>query len=157
MVPANSLRLLSIFSLALLNISFGTVPANALAVERSHMARGINHVHANVAKKRRDKPAQCKPRPTAPSYSSSLATPSPVSQPPPNSIAASSPQSAEPSSTPSATPSSSGSSGSAKIILMWSNEEQSSICKFLTKAILMCVYMSVHPCPSSLNTLDQVR
>ena len=120
MAPANFLRLLPIFSLALLNISFGTLPANAIAVERGHMARGINHAHVNVAKKRGNSPGQCKPRPGVPAsstYDNLVAISSSVS-----------PSQSQPSPTP--TPTSSGSSSNGKLTLMWSNNEQNSMCNF---------------------------
>jgi len=137
MAPVNFARLLAIFSLAILNISFDTLPANALSVDRGHMARGISHAHAGVAKKRGDSPKQCKPRPTVPttsikpdvSFSSTSAhsydTPAPVSHASPQTTTSSIlPQS-------SSAPSSSGPSYGTKAGLAWSNNEETSLCNFI--------------------------
>lgn len=124
MAPTNFLRLFTIFSLALLNVSFGTLPVNALAVERGHMARGINHAHAGVTKKRRDSSKQCKPRPSAPASSKApthnnvvVPTSTPVSQ-----------TQTQPSPTPTSSGSSDNPSGGSKVMGAWANNEQSSFC-----------------------------
>jgi hypothetical protein len=150
MAPVNFARLLAIFSLAILNISFDTLPANALSVDRGHMARGINHAHAGVAKKRGDSPKQCKPRPSAPTTSIKpnvlstsapahyYATPASVSPSSPHTTTSSpsSPHTTTSSQLPqsSSAPSSSGTSdgGSSKAGLAWSNNEETSLCNFLS-------------------------
>lgn len=141
MAQSNFLRLFAVFSLAILNISFDALPVNALAVERDHMVRGVNHAHAGVAKKRGDS-KQCKPRPVtstpAPAYTPStsshhstaaahLATPASVSQPSTHKTTATSS-----SSTPSVAPPSSGSSSGSKVGLAWSNNEEGSLGNFIT-------------------------
>jgi hypothetical protein len=140
MAPLNFARLLAIFSLAILNISFDTLPANALSVDRGHMARGINHAHAGVAKKRGGSPKQCKPRPSTPAtsikpgvLSSSApahyyATSTSVSQSSPHTTTSS--QLPQSSSTPSSSGTSSGTSSKAG--LAWSNNEETSLCNFLS-------------------------
>jgi hypothetical protein len=140
MAPVNFARLLAIFSLAILNISFDTLPANALSVDRGHMARGINHAHAGVAKKRGDSPKQCKPRPSAPTTSikpNVLSTSAPAHYyATPASVSPSSPHTTTSSQLPqsSSAPSSSGTSdgGSSKAGLAWSNNEETSLCNFLS-------------------------
>lgn len=142
MAPSNFLRLFTVFSLAILNISFDALPVNALAVERGHVARGVNHAHAGIAKKRSDS-KQCKPRPvtSTPAYipSSSpttshysaadghLASPAPISEPSTHKTTTTSSSPA-----PSVTPSTSGSYSGSKVALAWSNNEQSSLGNFLS-------------------------
>ena len=137
MAPVNFARLLAIFSLAILNISFDTLPANALSVDRGHMARGINHAHAGVAKKRGDSPKQCKPRPSAPTTSikpNVLSTSAPAHYyATPASVSPSSPHTTTSSQLPqsSSAPSSSGTSdgGSSKAGLAWSNNVEYHECR----------------------------
>ena len=166
MAPSNFLRLFAIFSLAILNISFDVLPANALAVERGHMARGVNHAHAGVAKKRGNS-KQCKPRPVpnAPASSISLtsstsasttshsvadahlATPAPIPQPSTHKTTTSSSY----SPSPSVAPSSSGSYSGSKVALAWSNNEESSLDNFITPHTGMCVHLFAHFCASLLK------
>jgi len=143
MAASNFLRLFAIFSLAILNISFDALPVNALAVERGHVARGVNHAHAGVAKKRGES-KQCKPRPvtsTPASYPSSspttshhsaadghLASPLPISQSSTHKTTTTSSS----SPTPSVAPSTSGSYSGSKVALAWSNHEQPSLGNFVT-------------------------
>lgn len=120
MALVKSLRLLAVVSLAILNISFEALPANALNVDRGHIGRSPNHLHAGIAKKRDG--AKCKPRATsAPtsSYSDHAAVATPTSY---MTTTSSHP-------TTSTTPS----SGSAKPGLAWSNPEQQSLHNFITK------------------------
>jgi len=141
MAPSNFLRLFTIFSLAILNISLDALPANALVVEPGHMARGVNHAHAGIAKKRSNS-KQCKPRPVPAISSTSsttshhsvavvanahLATPAPSSQ-----LSTHETTTTSHSSTPSAAASSSGSCSNKKVGLGWSNHEQSSLHNFVT-------------------------
>jgi len=162
MAASNFLRLFAIFSLAILNISFDALPVNALAVERGHVARGVNHAHAGVAKKRADS-KQCKPRPvtttTPASYPSSspttshhsaadghLASPVPISESSTHKTTTSS------SPTPSVTPShSSGSYSGSKVALAWSNHEQPALPNFITSHTKLCVHLFVHFCASLFN------
>jgi hypothetical protein len=146
MAPASFFRLLTVFSLAVLNVSFNTLPANALAVEHGHMARNMNHAHAGVAKKRRDSSKQCKPRPVS-SVSSSISpdvSPSPsISQHSSANVALAhpaTPVSVSHSSSHTTTASSqspthyvaaSGNSG-GKVCLGWSNLEEGSMGNFIT-------------------------
>lgn len=140
MAQSNFLRLFAVFSLAILNISFDALPVNALAVERGHMARGVNYAHAGVTKKRADS-KQCKPRPvtSTPAYTPStsshhstadahLATPASVYQPSTHKTTATSSS----SPTPSVAPPSSGSSSGSKVGLAWSNNEEGSLGNFIT-------------------------
>jgi len=160
MAPSNFLRLFTVFSLAILNISFDALPVNALAVERGHVARGVNHAHAGIAKKRGDS-KQCKPRPvtSTPAYipSSSpttshhsaadghLASPVPISEPSTHKTTTTSS-----SPMPSVTPSSSSSYSGSKVALAWSNNEQSSLGNFISPHTVLCVtYPSTFALPCS--------
>jgi hypothetical protein len=134
MAPVNFVRLLTVLSLALLNISFGTLPTNALAVEHSHMARGINHAHAGVAKKRGDSPKQCKPRPTATPSTQPVAAYTPPASPTPSHSSSPSTSSSQVSNNYNP-PSSGSSSGSGKVGLDWSNWEEMSLCNFITSHV----------------------
>ncbi|KAH9963159.1 glycosyl hydrolase catalytic core-domain-containing protein [Russula dissimulans] len=69
----NFLRLFSVFSLAVLNISFSALPVDALAVDRGHIGRSPNHAHAGLAK-RNGSSARCRPRPTSTSTSTGSST-----------------------------------------------------------------------------------
>jgi len=139
MAPANFLRLLAVFSLAILNISFDVLPANALAVERGHMARSINHAHAGFAKKRSNQTGKCKPRPV-PNASPSMppnSSPSPApanvvhnATPAPNSQPTTTTTSSTPAQSP--TPNTAAPSGGQKVALAWSNLEEASIDNFIT-------------------------
>lgn len=129
MAPASFLHILSVVSLAVLHVSFGALPVNALALERNHAARGLGHAHADIAKRADSK--KCRPRPTSVSPNAVAVTSTPVP----------SPQSSKPATTttssqapPANTPSSSNGDGSgSKFIIGWSNQEESSLVNFVTK------------------------
>lgn len=125
MAPASLFHILSVVSLAVLHVSFGALPVNALALERNHAARGLGHAHADIAKRADSK--KCRPRPTSVSPNAGAVVTSPVpspqsSQPAPTTTSSQSP--------PANTPSSSGGDGS-KIIYGWSNHEETSLQHFV--------------------------
>jgi len=151
MAPANFLRLLAVFSLAILNISFDVLPANALAVERGHMARSINHAHAGLAKKRSNSTGKCKPRPVSSASPSMPANSNPPSAPavsssmPPNVVHNVTPATPSPTTTTttssapaqSPTPNTAPSSSGGKVALAWSNLEEASLDNFITASTKM--------------------
>jgi len=138
---------LAIVSLAVFYISLAPITANALAVERVHVARNFNYAHAGIARKKRgdsgNSGKRCKPRPasehTPSSISSSHTTSSsshhPSSSPEPkvNPAKVQPPHATTSSHHPAVTPVASSNSGSAGVVgLAWSNNEQPSICNFKT-------------------------
>ncbi|KAI0254316.1 glycosyl hydrolase catalytic core-domain-containing protein [Lactifluus subvellereus] len=136
-----SIKLLfTVLSLAILNVSFNSLPTYALAVERDHIARGFNHAHVGIAKKKRTGSSKrCKSRLTGlPVVSPAAAVPSSSSTttytPSPTPAAASPKPQADKATTtsspvPVTTPAPS-SSGNHKVGLAWSNGEQSALSKF---------------------------
>ncbi|KAH9050044.1 glycosyl hydrolase catalytic core-domain-containing protein [Lactarius hengduanensis] len=144
MAPTKFINFLAVVSFAVFCISHAPLSANALAVERAHVARNPNYAHAGIAKKKRGESAKrCKPRPSTSSHSSQPAyTPPPVAAPhPPTSSHHTSSSSTTKPHPPPATSSSSShapavtpqvSTGTGKVGLAWSNNEQSAICNFKT-------------------------
>jgi hypothetical protein len=136
MAPLNFLHFLTVVSLAVLQASFDAIPVNALAVEHSHLGRGLSHAHVDIAKKRDPSSKKCRPRPTsiAPKAAAAAATP-PSSAP--------SSQPSQPAQTTTSSQSSStytpSSSGGGKSLLAWSNNEQGSLKNF-AKNKPMCVH-----------------
>ena len=140
MSPTKFINLLALIPFAVFCLSLNSISANALAVERTHVARNLNYAHAGIAKKRRSDSLKkrCKPRPHSTSHPSSTSTslphvppspsptPSPSSQHESKSTHSSSPS----SSSPTPTPHVDISSGSGKLVIPWSNNEQSSLCNF---------------------------
>ncbi|KAI0003012.1 glycosyl hydrolase catalytic core-domain-containing protein [Russula compacta] len=123
MALVKSLRLLSVFSLAILNISFEALPANALTVDRGHIGRSPNHPHAGIAKKRGSSPRKCKPRATS-APTSSLS----------DHVAVVTTTSLMTTTSPQPTASTTASSsGSTKPGLAWSNPEEQSLHNFITE------------------------
>jgi hypothetical protein len=159
MAPAISINLLAIVSFALFYVSLTPIAANALSVERAHVARNFNHAaHAGIAKKKRDGPSKrCKPRPSSstpppsstpantPAYtppSTPTPTPGPTDLPTTSYSSTGTPSSSPPpttSSSSSPTPTS-GSSGVGKLGIGWSNGEETSLCNFV-KAGLTTMYV----------------
>ncbi len=151
MAPANFLRLLAVFSLAILNISFDVLPANALAVEGGHMARSINHAHAGFAKKRSNPAGKCKPRPvpnaspSMPPNSNPHPAPAVSSSMPPNVVHDATPAPHSPTTTTttssapaqSPTPNTAPPSSGGKVALAWSNLEEASLDNFVTASTKM--------------------
>jgi hypothetical protein len=117
-----------LLSLALLHASFDALPVNALAVQHGHVARGLGHAHADIAKKR-DSSKQCRPRPTS-AAANIVATTTPLPYSAPSSKPSQTAQSTAPPST--STPSS---SGGGKRLLAWSNNEESSLRHFNGSAV----------------------
>jgi hypothetical protein len=113
-----------LLSLAVLHASFDALPVNALAVQSGHLGRGL--AHADIAKKR-DSSKKCKPRPTSASPNAVTTTSSSVPSSGPSQPAQTTASSQSP---PTYTPSSS--SGGSKVLLAWSNNEQSSLGNFFT-------------------------
>ncbi|KAH9045653.1 glycosyl hydrolase catalytic core-domain-containing protein [Lactarius pseudohatsudake] len=146
MAPTKFINFLAVVSFAVFYISLAPLSANALAVERAHVARNPNYAHAGIAKKKRGESAKrCKPRPSTSSHSSQPAyTPPPATAPHPpasshhtssSSTTKPHPPPATSSSTshaPAVTPQAHVSSGTGKVGLAWSNNEQSAICHFKT-------------------------
>jgi hypothetical protein len=114
MALLNSLRILTVVSLVVLNASFDALPVNALAVERAHVGRALGHAHAEIAKKR-DSSKKCRPRPSSTSHAvGAIASPT-------HTTTTTSPL---PSSNPSQSAHTTSSSGGSKIIVPWSNNEE---------------------------------
>ncbi|KAH9007065.1 glycosyl hydrolase catalytic core-domain-containing protein [Lactarius hatsudake] len=140
MAPTKFINFLAVVSFAVFYISLTPLSANALAVERAHVARNPNYAHAGIAKKKRGESAKrCKPRPSTSSHSSQPAyTHPPASPHPPASHHTSSTSKPHPPATsssstshaPAVTPHTS--TGAGKVGLAWSNNEQSAICHFKT-------------------------
>ncbi|KAI9466774.1 glycosyl hydrolase catalytic core-domain-containing protein [Lactarius psammicola] len=136
MAPTKFINLFAVVSFAVFYISLTPIAANALAVERAHVARNLNYAHAGIAKKKRDSSTKrCKPRPS--SSSSTHHSKPPAYTPPPSHTSSSS--STKPHPPPSTSSSSSShtpavtphvSTGSNKVGLAWSNNEQPAICNF---------------------------
>jgi len=132
----SSMKLLfAVLSLAVLNISFNSLPTYALAVEGNYLARSFNHAHAGITKKKRDV-KRCKPRSTDPlaastnSFAASTTTYTSSSAPvTPSSMPQSGPAAATSSPAPANTPLPS-SSGNRKVGLAWSNQEDKALPKF---------------------------
>jgi hypothetical protein len=159
MAPAISINLLAIVSFALFYVSLTPIAANALSVERAHVARNFNHAaHAGIAKKKRDGPSKrCKPRPSSstpppsstpantPAYtppSTPTPTPGPTDLPTTSYSSTGTPSSSPPpttSSSSSPTPTS-GSSGVGKLGIGWSNGEETSLCNFVKAGLTTIVY-----------------
>ncbi|KAH8999352.1 glycosyl hydrolase catalytic core-domain-containing protein [Lactarius akahatsu] len=141
MAPTKFINFLAVVSFAVFYISLTPLSANALAVERVHVARNPNYAHAGIAKKKRGESAKrCKPRPSTSSHS-----PQPTYTPPPTTSHHSSSSSSSSSTTkphpPPTSPTSTSyasvatphtSSRTGKVGLAWSNNEQSAICHFKT-------------------------
>lgn len=123
MAVVKFLHIFTVVSLAILHASFDARPVNALSVERGHLGRDLAHAHAEIVKKRGDS-KKCRPRPSS-------ASPNPVA--PTTTYAnnyAPSSKPSEPAQTTSSQPASTNtpaSSGSSKIMLAWSNDEQPSL------------------------------
>jgi|SRR5712671_1157554 len=154
MALINFLRLFSIFSLAILNISLSALPVDALAVERGHIGRGLNHAHAGLAK-RNDSSGRCRPRPISSSPDLSP-TPhpyhAPSSQPAPASHSSSHTTS---SSTTSHSHQPSGSTSISKFGISWSNHEEQSITNVITPGSPKRLYVNLFilHCLSVLKSL----
>ncbi|KAH9179949.1 glycosyl hydrolase catalytic core-domain-containing protein [Lactarius sanguifluus] len=139
MAPTKFINFLAVVSFAVFYISLAPLSANALAVERAHVARNPNYAHAGIAKKKRGESAKrCKPRPSTSSHS-----PEPTYTPPPASThhhTSSSSSTTKPPPPPTTTHTASHapvitphvSSGVGKVGLAWSNNEQPAICHFKT-------------------------
>jgi hypothetical protein len=125
MAPVKFVHLLAVLSFAIFQVSFVTLPANALAVERGHIAR--DHVHAGIIKRGSGSSKRCKPRKgndkppvTYPNNNSTIhdnthkTTTSTTATPP--------------HQTPTYTP-----SGGTKRILLWSNTVESSLKNFISE------------------------
>lgn len=79
MAAIKLLNLVALAAIAIVALSSGTVPANALVADRAQVARQA-HAHDAIAKRKRDSSgasSQCRPRP------SSSSAPPPTSTPPP--------------------------------------------------------------------------
>lgn len=158
MAPTKFLNFVAIVSFAVFYISLTPISANALAVERAHVARNLNYAHAGIAKKKRDNhnpSKRCKPRPTSSSLPPSTTPPpaytpsSPSPSPQPSSSPAPSPQpessstptysSSSSSYSPAATPASS--SGIGKVGIDWSNNEEGNLCNFKTGSVTQSVFL----------------
>ncbi|KAH9062101.1 glycosyl hydrolase catalytic core-domain-containing protein [Lactarius vividus] len=141
MAPTKFINFLAVVSFAVFYISLTPLTANALAVERAHVARNLNYAHAGIAKKKRgESTKRCKPRPSTSSHSSQppAYTPPPASSHHTSSLSTTKPHpppttsSSSTSHSPSVTPQVHVSSGTGKVGLAWSNNEQSAICHFKT-------------------------
>ncbi|KAI9448274.1 glycosyl hydrolase catalytic core-domain-containing protein [Lactarius indigo] len=140
MAPTKFINFLAVVSFAIFYISL-TPATNALAVERAHVARNLNYAHAGIAKKKRgESTKRCKPRPST-STSSHSSNPPAYTPPPSHHHSSSSSTTTKPNPPPTTSSSSTShtpavtpqvSSGSAKVGLAWSNNEQSAICHFKT-------------------------
>lgn len=155
MAPTRLINFLTLVSFAVFYVSLTPTAANALAVERAHVARNLNYAHAGIAKKKRGNPSKrCKARP-------SDSTPTPSSTPadtpaytPAYTPASSSPQPTTSSSSstsssyaPASTPASS--SGMGPVLIDWSNGEQSSLCNFksshTTQSVILFIFVRSFP------------
>ncbi len=153
MAPTKFINFLAVVSFAVFYISLTPIAANALSVERAHVARNLNYAHAGIAKKKRSgSTKRCKPRPTTSLSSSSSHSSKPPAYTPPSSSphppSSSKPHSSTTTSsttshTPVVTPH--VSSGSNKVGLAWSNNEQPSICNFKSGQTGLCVFLSLLP------------
>jgi hypothetical protein len=154
MAPTKLINFLAVVSFAVFYISLTPIAANALAVERAHVARNVNYAHAGISRKKRDGSAKrCKPRPSNSSHihSSEPASPTTSSSPHPStptphpSSAPSSSHPPAPSSSHSSSPppavTPAASSGYGVVGLAWSNNEQSSLCNFKSSQTGLCVFL----------------
>lgn len=145
MAPTKFINFLAVVSFAVFSISLAPLSANALAVERAHVARNPNYAHAGIAKKKRGESAKrCKPRPSTSSHTSQPAYTPPAAAPHPPPPATTHHTSSSSTTKPHPPPTSTShtshtpavtpyvSSGAGKVGLAWSNNEQSAICNFKT-------------------------
>lgn len=149
MAPTKFINFLAIVSFAVFYISLTPIGANALAVERAHVARNLNYAHAGIAKKKRDNhnpSKRCKPRPSSSSLPPSSSapppayTPSPPSpSPQPSSSSTPTPSSSSSSYVPATTPASS--SGMGKVGIDWSNNEEGDLCNFKSPSVTQSVFL----------------
>lgn len=146
----------AVVSFAVFFISLTPIAANALAVERAHVARNLNYAHAGIARKKQDE-KRCKPRPSTstPSTHKSTATPSEHSSPsthnpPSHSTSSSSPKPPSHPTTSSPHPPAATTDGFPRAIvgLGWSNHKQPNLCHFTSKYTKLCVFLS-HLFPES--------
>jgi len=167
MAALKLLNLLALASVAVLTLSFGATPVNALATD-NHMARRASHGHDAIAKRKRSSStSRCKPRPSSSSSAAPSWTPSPSPSstppppPPPPSTSSTQPSTTwapAPSSSSSSAapaPSSGGGNGSGKWGLGWPNGDSDYLTNFLLPDVKF-LYTWGPQLPSNLNGLTGV-
>ncbi|KAI0303162.1 glycosyl hydrolase catalytic core-domain-containing protein [Russula brevipes] len=117
-------HLLAVLSFAILQVSFVTLPANALAVERDHIGR--DHVHAGIIKRQGGSSKRCKPRKGS-DKPSTLHNGSTTYEHTSHTTTTST-TTTSPHQTPTSAP-----SGGSKRILLWSNAVEPSLKNFISE------------------------